>query len=168
MRRWCLSLVLLSAPALASQVNVEIEIPRLDVAEYHRPYVAVWLETTEQKPVTTLAVWYDQQKAHQEGQKWLKDLRQWWRAEGRGLTLPVDGVSGATRTPGKYTLTWDSQQRPLRDVPAGSYQIAVEVVREVGGREVVRVPLTWPAALEYSAQVSGQTEIGLVSLRVNP
>ena len=32
-------------PAMAAEVSCPIEIPRLTVAEYHRPYVAVWLET---------------------------------------------------------------------------------------------------------------------------
>lgn len=168
MRRWLLPLMLTSTPALASQLTMEVEIPRLDVAEYHRPYVAVWLETAEQKPVATLAVWYDQQKANQEGQKWLKDVRQWWRAEGRALTMPVDGVSGATRTPGKHSLTFDSQQAPLRELPAGAYQIAVEAAREVGGREVVRVPFTWPPTVENTTQANGQTELGFISLRVTP
>jgi hypothetical protein len=35
---------LLSAPVLAAEIQLEVEIPRLQVAEYHRPYVAIWLE----------------------------------------------------------------------------------------------------------------------------
>ncbi len=38
----------LTAPALAAEMNVSIEIPKLNVAEYHRPYVAIWLEKPDQ------------------------------------------------------------------------------------------------------------------------
>src|SRR5690554_2648769 len=74
-----------------------IEIPRLAVAEYHRPYVAIWLADERHQAVANLNVWYDIGMANQEGETWLKDLRQWWRRSGRTLNLPVDGVSGATR-----------------------------------------------------------------------
>mgnify|MGYP001585622981 FL=1 len=47
------------APAMAADMNVKVEIPRLNVAEYHRPYVSMWIERADQSPVTTLAVWYD-------------------------------------------------------------------------------------------------------------
>src|SRR3990167_4840898 len=40
---------LLSTPVLAADVQLEVEIPRLQVAEYHRPYVAIWLEQPDQK-----------------------------------------------------------------------------------------------------------------------
>jgi hypothetical protein len=34
---------LLATPALAADLELSLEIPRLTVAEYHRPYVAVWI-----------------------------------------------------------------------------------------------------------------------------
>jgi hypothetical protein len=37
-------LAALSTPALAAEVELSVEIPQQDVAEYHRPYVAIWLE----------------------------------------------------------------------------------------------------------------------------
>ena len=94
-------------PAFAAGLSLDIALPRLDVAEYHRPYVAAWIERPDQSVAATLAVWYDQRtkgKAEGEGSKWLKDLRQWWRRTGRELQLPVDGVSGATRPAGLQQL----------------------------------------------------------------
>ena len=41
---------LVSGPALAAELAVSIEIPRLTVAEYHRPYVAIWLEGKSPRP----------------------------------------------------------------------------------------------------------------------
>ena len=35
-------------PALAADLRVQVEIPQLDVAEYHRPYVALWIEQGNQ------------------------------------------------------------------------------------------------------------------------
>ena len=33
-----------------------------------------------------LSVWYDLKLKDNEGTKWLKDMRQWWRKTGRELT----------------------------------------------------------------------------------
>src|SRR5690606_24519016 len=74
---------LYAAPAHAAGVKLEVEIPRIEVAEYHRPYVAVWLQTPDRKTVRDIAVWYDYKMPKEEGKKWLKDLRQWWRVSGR-------------------------------------------------------------------------------------
>jgi len=115
-KRLLLPLALLSAPLHAADLQLDVEIPRLDVAEYHRPYVAIWLERPDQSHVANLAVWYDTKLKDKEGEKWLKDLRQWWRRSGRSLEMPVDGVSGATRCRGQ------SQVAVLR--PAGATQDA--------------------------------------------
>ena len=45
-------------PALAADLRVQVEIPQLDVAEYHRPYVALWIEQDNQHKAD-LNVWYD-------------------------------------------------------------------------------------------------------------
>ena len=84
-KRLLLPLALLSAPLLAADMDVTVEIPRLQVAEYHRPYVAIWLEKPDQSHAADLAVWYDLKLKDKEGEKWLKDLRQWWRRSGRSL-----------------------------------------------------------------------------------
>ncbi|MDQ3124038.1 MAG: DUF2271 domain-containing protein, partial [Pseudomonadota bacterium] len=81
-----------AAPAVAADLTVSVEIPRLTGAAYHRPYVAVWIERPDQTAVRTLAVWYETSNVA-EGKDWLKDMRTWWRRGGRGLTLPADGVS---------------------------------------------------------------------------
>ena len=33
-----------AGPALAQTMDVTVTIPRLSVAEYHKPYVAIWIE----------------------------------------------------------------------------------------------------------------------------
>ncbi len=49
------SVPLLSASAMAADLSVKLELPQLNVAEYHRPYVAMWLEKGDQSVVTMLA-----------------------------------------------------------------------------------------------------------------
>src|SRR5690606_5950191 len=71
------------APVSAAEVNVTVEIPRIDASEYHRPYVAVWIENADKSVAANLAVWYQQKETSEgAGTKWLADLRQWWRRSG--------------------------------------------------------------------------------------
>lgn len=157
-----------ASPSFAGELRLTVEIPQLTVAEYHKPYVAIWIESTEQKFVQNLAVWYDLKQRDDEGTKWLKDLRQWWRKSGRELTMPVDGISGATRAPGEQQIAFSSTKPPLAGLAAGSYQLVIEAVREVGGRELLRVPFEWPAKAAQNVTAKGEHELGRISLSVQP
>jgi len=163
-----LSLALLTPPVMAAELMVDVEIPRLQVAEYHRPYVALWLEEPDKRHVANLAVWYDLKLKDNEGEKWLKDMREWWRRSGRSLQMPVDGVSGATRAVGTHQLTFDDTKAPLKDLPAGDYRLVVEAAREVGGRELLRLPFTWPPQNAEKQQAQGESELGSVTVQLNP
>ena len=157
---------LLSAQAMAADLALKLEIPQLNVAEYHRPYIAAWLENADQKVVANLAVLYDTKKKDNAGTKWLKDMRQWWRKSGRDLAMPMDGVSGATKSPGEHTLNFPLSKDGLDKLPAGQYNLLVEVSREAGGREVVKVPLTWPLKAAQVATVKGKEEVGTVAVQL--
>ena len=160
--------IVLPSPALATQLAISVAIPPLKVAEYHRPYVAVWIEREDHAVAANLAVWYDVRKADNEGTKWLKDLRQWWRRSGRDTPMPVDGVSGATRPTGQHRLNLASGSPPLGDLPPGRYELVVEAAREVGGREVLRLPFAWPVDPRAPLSVHGKDELGLVTLDIIP
>ena len=137
----------------------------------HAPYTAIWLESTaegDKKITTTLAVWYADKKREGGGEKWLKDLRQWWRRDGRTLTFPVDGVSGATKLSGVHQLSFTQGIAPLGNLEKGNYVLLVEIAREGGGREVVKVPFTWPVEKTTSLKENGTTEVGAVTLELNP
>ena len=152
-----------AAPAFAADLNVSVEIPRLSGASYHRPYVAVWIERPDNTAVRTLAVWYQQTaNAEGDGKDWLKDMRTWWRRGGRSMTLPADGVSSATKAPGRHAVSVSGAR--LRSLPAGDYVLVVEAARELGGREAVRVPFRWGAA--NTARATGSSELGTVSVTV--
>ncbi|MCE3288149.1 MAG: hypothetical protein K0R83_161 [Caulobacter sp.] len=155
----------IASPALAADLNVGIEIPKMTVAEYHRPYVAVWIETPDETAVKTVAVWYDTKNPKGEGATWLKDMRQWWRRTGRSLDKgAINGVSAPTKAPGKQQLVVPAAR--LADLKPGSYNLVVEAAREVGGREVVKIPFTWTGKTGKGGAAKGASELGAVTLIV--
>lgn len=150
--------------AQAASLTATVEIPRIASASYHKPYVAVWIERPDQTAVQTLSVWYQlTSNSEGDGTDWLKDLRTWWRKGGRAMTMPADGISGATRAPGRHTVTVSAAR--LRNLPAGQYNLVVEAARELGGREVVRVPFRWGVA--NTGRAAGTTELGAVTVAVS-
>lgn len=179
-----LSAALFVLPAMAADLEIGVQVPRLDVAEYHRPYVAIWLEREDRSVVANLAVWYQQKRggapgggnagamaagaaATEGGTKWLPDLRQWWRRTGRELAMPIDGVSGATRAVGEHRLTFSEGKAPLPALAAGKYKLLVEAAREEGGRELLEIPFEWPGS-QQTLSAQGRSELGAVSLAIKP
>lgn len=154
---------LFAGPAAGQTLDLTITIPKLTVAEYHRPYVAVWLEKEGAAP-RTLSVWYDFDMKANEGTKWLRDVRQWWRASGRSMSFPADGVTGATRAPGTHKLSFTAGRGAMPALTGGNYTLVVEAAREVGGRELLRLPFSLPAGGTATAQGSG--ELGAIRLTV--
>jgi hypothetical protein len=158
-----LTLPFVSGWAVAADLSVKFELPQLQVAEYHKPYVAIWIEKGDGSIASNLAVLYDVKKKDNAGEKWVKDLRTWWRKAGRDVQLPMDGVSGATKAAGTHTMNFAGATSKL---PAGEYKLVVEAAREAGGRELVRVPFTLPAKGKLAANASGKEELGLVAIAI--
>lgn len=163
-----LPLICIALPATAAELSVKVQIPSLQVAEYHRPYVAIWVERPDQSIAADLAVWYQTDAKKEDGTQWLKDLRQWWRRGGREQQMPMDGVTGATRPVGEHSLNFKSDGKHLAKLAPGTYGLVVEAVREVGGREQLRIPFEWPAKQQQHATAQGKTELGAVTLDVAP
>ena len=159
---------LTATSSLAAEAVISVDIPQLNVAEYHKPYVAMWIESADGDKITNLAVWYDVKHKDNQGTKWLKDMRQWWRRTGRELTMPADGLSSPTRAPGTHQLTFNSAAKPLDGLTPGRYQLVIEAAREVGGRELLRVPFEWPPKAPATAQAKGESELGAVTLKLTP
>ena len=151
----------------AGELSLAVEVPKLDTAEYHRPYVAVWVEREDQSVAANLSVWYET-GGRKEGTKYLAELRQWWRRSGRDQKFPIDGVTGPTKPAGIQQLKFSSAQAPLAALAPGKYQLVVEAAREAGGREVVRIPFQWPAKGAQSLQAKGERELGTVALNLTP
>ena len=151
--------------ASAGTLDLTIELPRLNVAEYHRPYLAFWLQKSDGQAAGTLQVWYETGR-EDHGRKYVKELTSWWRKAGREMTFPADGITGATRAPGPQKISFDTGAGALKALPPGEYQLVVEASREAGGHETVKLPLSWPPKAGASASGKGETELGAVRLKV--
>jgi hypothetical protein len=153
--------------AHSASIDITLELPRLDAAEYHAPYVAIWLQSGTRE-VTNLALWYDLNMRNEKGLEWLKDLRQWWRRSGRNVSFPADGFTGATRTAGTYNLHFEDSQFAFSSLPAGEYTLNLEAVREVGGRELLSLPLRLPIIQTLDLSLKGESELGRVIVQLKP
>ncbi|WP_084651813.1 DUF2271 domain-containing protein [Ottowia thiooxydans] len=163
------ALTLLVAPAGAGTLTLQVTLPAIDTASYYRPYLAAWVEKAEEDKAVlgTLAVWYDTRLRDNGGRGWLRNLRTWWRSSGEQMALPADGVSGATRPAGTHLLQFSDAKGLLSKLPAGQYQLAIEVARENGGREMLRLPFTWGRSASQ-ADAQGRTELGKVNVVAVP
>lgn len=142
------------------QFELSIEVPKFNESEYHAPYIATWVETADRQTVVATSLWYDDQE------KWLKDIRQWWRKTGRTQAKPYDGVTGATRRPGMHKLVLKGDDIAKSLVP-GEYVLMIEAAREVGGREVLSMPFKWPVNEMTTVKVQGEKELGKIILTIN-
>lgn len=99
--------------------------------EYHPPYVAAWIESGNKKSVRTLLLW-------RKEPKWLKDIRRWWRNVGRKDAKLVDAITSATHAAGSFPLSFTLTDDEQQTLPEGSYTLYIEVVREKGGRALLK------------------------------
>ncbi len=149
-----------ASPVLAADLNVKYEIPRLSVAEYHAPYTAIWIENADGTAAGTLSV-----RFRPNHEKWLKDMRQWWRKTGRSMAFQADGVTGPTRAPGMQDVTFSGGKGALGALKPGQYTLVVEAAREAGGHEAVRVPFSWGKPGKATS-AKGAAELGAVTVAV--
>ena len=140
------------------ELDIHLELARVDDFRYHRPYVAVWVEGEDHLPVRTIAVWSGKPR-------YLSDLRSWYHsAQLRGNENDIlRTVSSATRSPGKYTLTWDGKDDEGKLVKSGDYTICIEVAREHGTYQILRQPMDFSGQPKQVTLPAG-TEIGGATL----
>jgi len=125
-----------------------------------RPYLAIWIEDKDRFPVRTLALWFDKTR-------YLPELRAWYRgdrlramAEG---TQIVGTVSSATRSPGRYTFTWDGKDAHGKLVAPGTYTVNIEVAREHGTYQVMRQDMDFSGTPKH-VDLPANTEVAAASL----
>lgn len=152
--------LIVAVPASAQEGTATFELPRLKVTTYRKPYVAVWLEDATGKQIKVYSVIFDQSKI---GERWLPDLKTWWRRGGRAMNMAASGISRPTRGPGQYKVAMGS----LSGLSAGKYALVVEAARENGGREIVKAPFDWKPGTKIVTSASGSTELGRVSLTIS-
>ena len=128
-------LFILPASAQANEnslANLEIKLTlKQQQGEYQPPYVAAWLENTKKDPVRTLLLW-------RKEPKWLKDIRRWWRNVGRKDAELVDAITSATHAAGTFPLSFKATDDQQQALPQGDYVLYIEVVREKGGRALLK------------------------------
>lgn len=146
----------LALPLAAADLQINLALPKISEGQYHRPYVAVWVEDSTEKPVRLIEIW-------REKPDWIKDLRRFWRKTGRADQPLVDARTGATKGPGSYQLQWDGHDDQGKPVAAGQYQLVIEAAREHGGRNLVKQKFDWDGKA-IDIQVPAGSEIGAVRL----
>ncbi len=82
--------------------------------------------------------------------------------------MPADGISGATRPVGEHQIVFSDGKAPLGKLAEGKYELVVEAAREVGGRELLRIPFEWPPKAPVTLDAKGESELGTVSLKLTP
>ena len=142
------------------QLLVNFEINAVEGAgRYHRPYVAVWIEDANGKPVRTLSLWVQTVK---RGPKWIPDLRQWYRDE-QARKAKAGGdliatISEPTRAPGRYALAWDGRDDAGKLVSQGDFTVNIEAAREHGTYQIIRSDMTL-GTKPFARDLDGNVEI---------
>lgn len=148
-------------------LHVWFALERPEGRRYRRPYLAVWLEDADGFPVKTGALWL---QTDQPGPRWHRDLTRWFRndrmrkvVEKTNLIDGVDGISGATRGPGKYEVHFDGTDNSGDALPKGEYMLCLEAAREHGTYQIIREKFEWgPTSIEKKS-LKGNVEIPVVS-----
>jgi len=142
-----------------TEITIELALKQQS-GEYHRPYVASWIESSKGKSVRTLLLWREQAK-------WLKDIRRWWRKAGRKDPVLVDGITAATRAAGKFQLSFLAQDDNKKLLKNGQYTLFIEVVRENGGRAIIRQPFSLNGSKE-TFTLAATNETDQIKFSVSP
>ena len=142
------------------ELDISLELARIDDFRYHRPYVAVWVENQDHVPVRTIALWFGKMR-------YLSELRSWYHGDQRRSngndTDIVRAISSATRPPGKYTLKWDGKDDEGKLVKPGKYTICIEAAREHGTYQILRQEMDFSGKAQQ-VTLTGGTEIGAATL----
>lgn len=119
------------------EMTIELELARFE-GRFRRPFVAVWVEDKKKESIRNLAVWYNKSR-------WLPDLKRWYSKNQPGKMDPavMESISSATRSAGKYTLTWDGLDEQGKPVPSGKYTIYIEAAREHGTYQLIKQEVEW-------------------------
>lgn len=108
--------------------SARFEIPDKDVADYERPYIAVWIADADRNLIRILMLAGDESR-------WMEENYYWYRRFGRKAGSLVDAVAGPTRRPGEYELVWDGLDDEGEPVGPGAYVLHIEAAREHGGHQ---------------------------------
>jgi hypothetical protein len=140
------------------EVAIDLELARFE-GRSHRPFVAVWVENKKKELVRNVALWYNKPR-------WLHDLRQWFNKNSSGAKSP-DGATGATRSPGKYTIKWDGKDNDGNDLKSGKYTLYIEAAREHGTYQIIKQEINLNQKQQHY-DLEGGVEITSASIDYHP
>jgi FAD:protein FMN transferase len=149
-----------SGTAAPATLTLDFKLPAPSVAEYNRPYVAIWISDAAQNPLKNLLLLG-------ENERWARENARWWRRVGRRNPQLLDGVARPTRGPGAYQVEWDGLDDFGKPVPVGDYLLHVEASRENGGSTYKSVPLVLGSSPPQQLQFAADGELGEINLQVN-
>lgn len=135
-------------------LDINFELARFE-GRARRPFVAVWIEDENHKPVRRIAVWYNKLR-------WLPDLRSWYAAK-REVEFDAASTTGATRSAGEYTLVWDGKNDAGEYVPFGKYVVFIEAAREHGTYQLIKQEMKFDGKAK-SQTLPGGEEMTAASL----
>lgn len=138
------------------QVQVEYALPKVEVANYRKPYMIVWVTDADKNLIKTLLI-LGTKRDYQE------DNYVWWRRFGRKNPGLLDSVGRPTRAPGKYTVGWDGTDDAGKPVAQGLYLIHVEASREHGGHTYQSIPVQL-GAKPVAAALPASDELGAIKV----
>jgi hypothetical protein len=142
------------------ELVVNFQLARPEDSQYRRPYVAIWLENSDETTVKTALLWV---QTKQPGPRWHRDLLRWYRNDAvRRVTDKRDligTISGATRGPGKYKAVFDGKDDAGNALPPGKYTLFIEVAREHGTYQLIRQPLTLGAEPIAETKLKNNVEV---------
>ena len=139
-------------PNLILQINLELA----DLGGYaRRPYVAIWVEDENHKPIRRIAVWYRKPR-------WLPDLRE-FSSSLREVDMDVSAITSATRSAGQYSLVWDGKNDAGEFVAQGNYTVFIEAAREHGSYQLIKQAIKCDDKTK-NVSMPGNEEISFSSL----
>jgi len=148
---------LCQAPLPAGFVaEVSYELPKIDVGNYKKPFVIVWVTDAQKAVVKTLLIMGDRKD-------WQESNNVWWRRYGR-KTPEILSKASPTKAPGRYAVVWDGTDETGKRAAQGTYTIHVEAAREHGGHAYQAVDVTLGAA-GVTAAMPGKDELGAARVR---
>lgn len=139
----------------AYQANIRFSLPKMNVSDYRKPYVALWIADPDGKVLKNLLILG-------RSERWMQESRTWWRIQGRKAPQLFDGFARPTRRPGQYQVVWNGRDDFGQALPIGEYLLFAEVVREHGDREKLSIPFNL-AMQNQSISKKGKAEIGALT-----
>lgn len=139
------------------QVEVTYNLPKIEAANYKKPYVIVWVTDAAKNPIKTLLIMGNRAD-------WQEDNYVWWRRYGRKEPTQVEALAKPTRAPGRYTIGWDGTDNAGKRAPQGVYTINIEAAREHGGHAYQAIEVKLGAA-PVASQAPAKDELGASSVR---